>query len=189
MAATPKPVLIAAIESRILVVRGERVMLDSDLATLYGVPTKALNQAVKRNLERFPEDFMFQLSAQESASLGALRSQSVTANDARGGRRNAPYAFTEQGVAMLSSVLRSDRAIAANVAIMRAFVRMRQVLATHKDLAKQLAALERRIDSQDQTIVEIVQAIRQLMANPPTPPETKKRSIGFVTQEEKPARR
>jgi phage regulator Rha-like protein len=174
--ATKKLILIAAIETRILVLRGERVMLDSELAELYGVATKALNQAVRRNSTRFPRDFMFQLTSEE---VRASRSQSVTLK--RGENvKYRPYVFTEQGVAMLSSVLRSERAIAANVAIMRAFVRMREVLATHKELAKQLAALERRIDSQDDTIVEIVQTIRQLMVSPHRPPEPKRPRIGFV---------
>jgi ORF6N domain len=113
------------IEHAILRPRGQKVMLDSELAALYEVPVKALNQAVKRNLDRFPEDFMFQLSQEEAASL---RSQSVTAKAGRGGRRNEPYAFTEQGVAMLSSVLRSQRAVQVNIEIMRAFVRLRQML-------------------------------------------------------------
>ncbi len=129
-------------------------MLDADLADLYGVPTKVLLQAVRRNAERFPEDFLFQLSNQE---LRDLRSQFVTSS--WGGRRTAPYVFTEQGVAMLSAVLRSPRAIAVNIEIMRAFVRLREVLATNKALARQFAALEARIDrrlaDQDQAIVEI----------------------------------
>lgn len=164
------------IANAILVTRGHRVMLDADLAVLYGVPTKVLLQAVRRNAERFPEDFIFQLSNQE---VGILRSQSVTAS--WGGRRTAPYVFTEQGVAMLSSVLRSPRAIAVNIEIMRAFVRLREALAANKELAKQFAALEARIDrrlaDQDQAIVEILRAIRELM-NPLT--DRPKRRIGFV---------
>ncbi len=166
------------IANAILVARGHRVMLDADLADLYGVPTKALLQAVRRNAERFPEDFMFELKAEE---WKALRSQIVTSNPGRGGRRYAPFVFTEQGVAMLSSVLRTPRAIAVNIEIMRAFVRLREVLAANKELAKQFAALEARIDrrlaDQDQAIVEILQAIRKLM-NPPT--NAPKRKIGFV---------
>jgi len=175
-----KLALTAPIEPRILIIRGQRVMLDADLAALYGVPTKALNQAVRRNLDRFPEDFMFVLSSKE---VETWRSQFVTSNPAaKMGLRRPPLAFTEQGVAMLSSVLRSKRAIAANVAIMRAFVRMREALATHKELAKKLAELERRIDSQDETIVEIVQTIRRLMASSssPLPDSRPKRRIGFV---------
>jgi hypothetical protein len=164
------------IAGTILVARGCRVMLDADLASLYGVPTKALLQAVRRNAERFPKDFMFELSNQE---LRDLRSQFVTAS--WGGRRTTPCVFTEQGVAMLSSVLRSPRAIAVNIEIMRAFVRLREVLATNKELARQFAALEGRIEKrladQDQVIVEILQAIRQLMKPPATAP---KRKIGFV---------
>ena len=167
-----QPMAIEAIANRIHVLRGQRVMLDADLAQLYGVETKALNQAVKRNLARFPADFMFQL---ERRDLAVLRSQIVTSS--WGGRRTAPYAFTEQGVAMLSSVLRSERAIAANIAIMRAFVRMREILATHTVLARKLNELERRIDSQDETIVEILGAIRQLMAQPNPP----RRRLGFPT--------
>jgi hypothetical protein len=142
------------------------------------VPTKALLQAVRRNAERFPEDFMFELEAEE---WEGLRSQIVTSNVGRGGRRYAPFVFTEQGVAMLSSVLRTPRAIAVNIEIMRAFVRLREVLAANKELAKQFAALEARIDrrlaDQDQAIVEILHAIRELM-NPPA--NAAKRKIGFV---------
>jgi len=166
------------IANTILIARGHRVMLDAELASLYGVPTKVLLQAVRRNAERFPEDFMFALTPGEWA---LLRSQVVTSKPGRGGRRYAPLVFTEQGVAMLSSVLRSPRAIAVNIEIMRAFVRLREVLAANKELAKQFAALEARIDrrlaDQDQAIVEILQAIRELMAAPPAGP---KRKIGFV---------
>jgi hypothetical protein len=164
------------IANAILVVRGCRVMLDADLAILYGVPTKVFLQAVRRNAERFPEDFMFQLSNQE---LRDLRSQFVTSS--WGGRRTTPCVFTEQGVAMLSSVLRTPRAIAVNIEIMRAFVRLREVLATNKELARRFAALETRIEKrlgdQDQVIVEILQAIRKLMSPPASAP---KRKIGFV---------
>jgi hypothetical protein len=146
-------------------------MLDVHLAELYEVPTKVLNQAVKRNLDRFPEDFMFQLNAEEAHSL---RSQFVTSNLGRGGRRYLPYAFTEQGVAMLSSVLKSPRAVQVNIAIMRAFVRLRQLLATHRDLAEKLAEMEKKYDKQFKIVFEI---IRQLMEPPPKP---KKGQIGFV---------
>ncbi len=136
------------IGSRIHVLREQRVMLDADLAELYGVPTKALVQAVKRNLTRFPSDFMFQLSVEE---FGALRSQPVTSNPAhkpgRGGRRTAPYAFTEQGVAMLSSVLSSERAVIVNIEIMRTFVQIRQLAASHNDLAKRLVELEDKTEA------------------------------------------
>lgn len=165
-----------AIEQRILLVRGHKVLLDSDLAALYQVQTKVLVQAVKRNVERFPEDFMFQLNTDEFENL---RSQIVTSNNGgRGGRRTAPYAFTEQGVAMLSTVLRSPRAITVSIEIMRAFVRLRQVLASHKVLARKLAALEKKYDVQFKAVFE---AIRQLMA----PPLPKRRGIGFVIDEDR----
>jgi hypothetical protein len=158
----------------ILLIRGQKVMLDSDLAELYGVETKVLIQAVKRNLARFPEDFMFQLTQQEHTNL---RSQIVTSK--RGGRRYPPYAFTEQGVAMLSSVLRSERAIYVNIAIMRAFVQLRQLLASNTELSRKLAALERKYDAQFKVVFD---AIRELM----TPPEPKnKRPIGFGPWEDK----
>lgn len=173
-----EPVPIEAIARRILVLRGQRVMMDIDLAQLYGVETKALNQAVKRNLARFPGDFMFQLTLEEAQ---VSRSQSVTLKRGQNVKYR-PYAFTEQGVAMLSSVLRSERAIAANIAIMRAFVRMREILAAHTVLAGKLNELERRIDSQDETIVEILGAIRQLMSPPPAPA---RRPIGFITPDER----
>ena len=161
------------IESRILILRSHKVMLDSDLANLYGVPVKVLNQAVKRNRERFPTDFMFQLTVMEA---GRLRSQTVTLKTGRGRHRKyLPYVFTEQGVAMLSSVLRSKRAIRVNIEIMRAFVRLRQMLASHTDLARKLAALEKKYDAQFKVVFD---AIRELM----TPPETRKgKSIGFVS--------
>ncbi len=157
------------VERKILAIRGERVMLDADLAELYGVETKALTRAVRRNLARFPEDFMFRLTAEEHA---ALRRQTGTSNTGRGGRRYAPYVFTEQGVAMLSGVLHSPRAVAVNVEIMRAFVRLRAMLATHVDLARKLAALERNYDAQFKVVFD---AIRDLM----TPPAKKKPAIGF----------
>jgi hypothetical protein len=161
----------------ILLLRGQRVLLDTDLAKLYGAETRVLVQAVKRNLGRFPEDFMFQLDTEE---VIALRSQSVISNAGRGGRRYAPYAFTEQGVAMLSSVLSSPQAISVNIEIMRAFVRLREMLASNKELAAKLTELERKLKTHDQAIAGIFDAIRQLMAPPPAP---KKQSIGFVTDE------
>jgi hypothetical protein len=157
----------------ILVIRRLRVLLDEDLASLYGVETRSLLQAVKRNVERFPPDFMFELSA---AEWTALRSQSVTSKPGRGGRRYAPYAFTEQGVAMLSSVLNSDRAIAVNIEIMRTFVRIRNLLATNKAVARRFERLESKVASHDQAIVGILSAIRQLMK----PPDMKRRGIGFT---------
>ena len=152
-----------SIDQRTIVfVRGQRVMLDADLAALYGVPTKALVQAVRRNLARFPEDFMFRLTRDEA---GRLRSQFVTSNprQGRGGRRFLPYAFTEHGVAMLSSVLRSRRAIDVNIAIMRAFVRLRQLSLSHEELARKLTALEKKYDAQFRAVFD---AIRQLMSAP-----------------------
>ena len=162
--------LVERITQTILFVRGEKVLLDEDLAVLYGVQTKALVQAVKRNLERFPDDFMFQLSQEEWENL---RSQSVTSSlEGYGGRRYAPYAFTQEGVAMLSSVLRSDQAVQVNIEIMRAFVRLREILSTNHELAKKLENLERKYDSQFKAVFD---AIRQLMA----PPVPKKKPIGF----------
>jgi hypothetical protein len=157
----------------ILVLRRHRVLLDEDLAELYGVETRALVQAVKRNLSRFPSDFLFQLTAAEWA---ALKSQSVISNTRRGGRRYAPYAFTELGVAMLSSVLNSERAIAVNIEIMRAFVRIRELLASDKALALKFKQLEHKLATHDQAIAGILTAIRELM-NPSAP---KRRGIGFT---------
>ena len=158
------------IERAILVLRGHRVMLDADLASLYDVETRVLVQAVKRNIERFPDDFMFQLTADE---FERLKSQSVISTPpGRGGRRTAPYAFTEQGVAMLSSVLRSSRAVQVNIEIMRAFVRLRRLLQQNADLARKLAALEKKYDSQFKVVFD---AIRELMMPHPKP----KRRIGF----------
>jgi phage regulator Rha-like protein len=153
------------IENKIYLIRGHKVMLDKDLAKLYEVPTKKLTQAVKRNIRRFPGDFMLLLTRQEVRNL---RSQFVTSS--WGGRRYAPYVFTEQGVAMLSSVLNSERAIQVNIAIMRAFVKLRQILSTHKELAHKLDELERKIEKHDVEIRSIFEAIRQLMAPPVTKP-------------------
>jgi hypothetical protein len=164
------------IEQLILLIRGHKVMLDADLADLYGVETRVLLQAVKRNSNRFPTDFMFQLSAEEADSL---RSQFVISKSSRGGRRYLPYAFTEQGVAMLSSVLHSDQAVEINIQIMRAFVRLREMILSNKDLARKLDALERRLQGHDVHIRSLFEAIRQLMA----PPEPKKRKIGFLVEE------
>ena len=158
------------IAQRILLIRGHRVMLDSDLAELYEVTTKRLNEQVRRNIKRFPPDFMFQLSREE---FDFLRSQNATLKTARGQHRKyLPYAFTEQGVAMHSGVLNSGRAIDVNVAIMRAFVKLREFALTHKELSRKLNDLERKYDSQFKVVFD---AIRQLM----TPPEPKRRKIGF----------
>lgn len=159
---------VKRIAEAILFLRGHKVMLDADLAALYDVPTKVLVQAVKRNLGRFPGDFMFRLNAED---VLALRSQIVTSNS-RGGRRTIPYAFTEQGVAMLSSVLHSSRAVQVNIEIMRTFVRLRRTLELHKDLGKKLDRLERKYDAK---FAVVFRAIRELMA----PPALPKRRIGY----------
>lgn len=159
---------IERIEETIFIVRGQKVMLSPNLAELYQIEPRALVQAVKRNIERFPEDFMFQLTNEEFKNL---KSQIVISSWG-GARRGRPYAFTEQGVAMLSSVLRSKRAVQVNIEIMRAFVRLRQMLATHKALARKLAALEKEYDEQFKIVFE---AIHELMM----PPEKAKKKIGF----------
>ena len=159
------------IADAILLVRGQKVMLDSDLASLYGVTTKRLNQQVKRNIEWFPADFMFQLTAEENE---ALRLQIATLKGGRGQHRKyPPYVFTEHGAIMAASVLNSPRAIQVSVHVVRAFVRLREVLATHKDLARKLEDLEKKYDAQFRVVFD---AFRQLMAPPPEP---KKRGIGF----------
>jgi hypothetical protein len=168
-------------ERRILLIRGIKVMLSHDLAELYGVETKALNRAVKRNTERFPKDFMFRLSDKEWSDLrcqiGTSSSKDKADIKSWGGSRVAPYAFTEQGVAMLSSILRSRRAALVNIAIMRAFVRLREMLLTNTELARKLAALESKYDSQFKVVFD---AIRQLMA----PPDKKISRIGFLSPKE-----
>ncbi|MEW6571541.1 MAG: ORF6N domain-containing protein [Nitrospirota bacterium] len=166
---------VEMIERKILMIRGKKVMLDSDLAELYGVPTRRLNEQVRRNISRFPDDFMFQLTSEESENL---RSQFATSSSGHGGRRYLPYVFTEQGVAMLSSVLNSERAIQVNIAIMRAFVKLREMIASHKDLVKRLDELEKEYDEQFRVVFD---AIRELM----TPPEPKRKKIGFRREEEK----
>ena len=169
------------IEQRIYLIRNQKVMLDRDLAELYGVSTRVLNQAVKRNIDRFPEDFMFQLTLDEAdvwwkhVLAGRSRSQFVTLK--RGENiKYQPYAFTEHGILMLSSVLRSERAVAVNIAIMRTFVKLREMLASQKDLVRRLDELEKKYDKHFQVVFD---AIRQLM----TPPEKPKRQIGFVVKE------
>jgi len=147
---------VELIEKRIYLIRGKKVMLDSDLAELYKVETRTLIQAVKRNINRFPSDFMFQLNYQEVASL---RSQIVISKTGRGGRRYQPYVFTEQGVAMLSSVLNSERAIEVNIHIMRAFVKLREMIASHKDLAKKLDELEKKYDEQFRVIFDAIREV------------------------------
>ena len=164
------PMVAQTIADSIVMLRGERVLLDADLAELYGVETKSLNRAVRRHRDRFPADFCIQLTAEEGANL---RYRSGTSS--WGGRRYLPLAFTEQGVAMLSSVLHSKRAVMANVEVMRAFVRLRRMLAAHADLARKLEALEKRYDAQFKAVFD---AIRELMA-PPEP--TRRRRIGSVS--------
>ena len=183
------PALQPHIASRILALREQRVMLDADLAELYGVETRVLIQAIKRNATRFPADFMFQLDADEYA---ALRSQFVISNVGRGGRRYAPYAFTEQGVAMLSTVLNSERAVVINIEIMRTFVRVRTLASSQQDLAKQLTELQDKTESLAMShetfsrntrnqLKQVFDTLRELM----TPPEPNKRPIGFVTPQDK----
>jgi len=190
---------VQQIANAIYWVRGEKVLLDFDLATLYGVPTKTLNQAVKRHATRFPEDFMFQLSAEETRFLRSKFvtaksqavdnqwilpnwSQFVTSSRKHRGQSYRPYAFTEQGVAMLSSVLNSERAVKVNIAIMRAFVKLRQTLETNRELARKFSELEKRVGKHDEEIDAILEAIRQLMA----PPEKPRREIGFHVREKAP---
>jgi len=167
---------IGQIEQRILIIRGQRVMLDADLAELYGVETKQLVRAIKRNISRFPPDFMLQLSKDDFENL---RRHFGTSSQ-WGGRRYPPYAFTEQGVAMLSSVLRSKRAIQVNIEIMRAFVRLRRILASHAGLARKLDILEKKYDAQFRVVFD---AIRQLSSPPESEPEPPKKRIGFLVEE------
>ena len=174
---------IEHIARSILVLRGQRVLLDTDLAVLYGVPTKRFNEQVKRNLARFPADFMFQLSTEEA---GALRSQFATLNVGRGQHRKyLPYAFTEHGAIMAASILNSPRAVEMSIYVVRAFVQLRELLTSNKELAKRLDELEarilRKLATHDEAIATILRTIRELM----NPPEPKKRPIGFVELEEK----
>ncbi|PYJ01688.1 MAG: DNA-binding protein [Verrucomicrobia bacterium] len=168
---------IGRITHRILNLRGQKVLLDRDLAVLYGVETRALNQAVKRNIDRFPEDFVFTLSREEIERI----SQTVTSSSSLKFSKQV-RAFTEEGVAMLSSVLNSDRAIKVNIAIMRVFVKLRETLETNRELAKKFAELESRVGKHDEEIAAILEAMRQLMA----PPEKPRREIGFHVREQAP---
>ena len=171
---------LPAVQKRILVVRERHVMLDEDLAELYGVETRRLVEQVKRNIERFPSDFMFRLNKEEAA---ALRSQSATSRG-RGGRRYAPYVFTEQGVAMLSGVLRSETAVTVNIAIMLAFVELRRAATSYTAIERRLTDLERetveRLGKHEEQLLEIFKALRQLISPPPRP----KRRVGFGLPEE-----
>jgi hypothetical protein len=171
-------VAVEQIARTILVLRGQKVLLDADLARLYGVTTGNLTKAVQRNRDRFPVDFMFRLTSEEARSLTFHFGRSK----GRGGRRTLPYVFTEQGVAMLSSVLRSGRAVQVNIAIMRAFVKLREVLETNRELARRFDELEQRVGKHDEEIAAIIEAIRQLMA----PPEKPKPEIGFHVRETAP---
>jgi hypothetical protein len=169
-----KDISVEIVAKRILFIRGLKVMLDSDLAEIYGVKTKELNQAVQRNKDRFPTDFMIRLTSEE---LRNLRFQ-IGPSSLHGGRRYLPYAFTQEGTAMLSGILRSAVAVRANIAIMRAFVKVREILETHKDLARRLEALERKFNSHDYQLKAVFDAIKQMMNEPAKP----KRRIGFLEE-------
>ena len=180
---------IAIITSVIRTIRGRKVILDADLARIYKVPTKALNQAVKRNLKRFPNDFLFQLTLEEVADLN--RSQIVTGSQKHRDPRLLPYAFTENGAIMAANVLNSPEAVRMSVFVVRAFVQMRDLLGSTKELAKQLAALEKkltaRLDGHEVAIIEVLQRVMEILDPPPPPPEPPRRRIGFqVGPEEKP---
>jgi len=172
------PALVASVERRIYLVRGHKVMLDVDLAELYGVPTKRLNEQVKRNQKRFPPDFMFRLTAAETKTLMTLRSQSATLKRGQH-RKYLLYVFTEQGVAMLSSVLNSNRSIAVNIVIMRAFVKLRELSARNQDMVRKLSEMEKKYDTQFR---QVFRAIRQLM-EPVAEPLPARRRIGFVANQ------
>ncbi len=165
------------IEQRIFLLRNQKVMIDRDLAELYGVETKHLNRQVKRNIQRFPEEFMFQLSIEERNQLVTICHRFKTMKHSS----SLPYAFTEHGVAMLASVLKSDRAVKISIHIIKAFVKLREIFSTHKELANKLAQLERKIENHDEEIRLIFDAIRQLM----TPPEARQKQIGFLKVKEK----
>jgi phage regulator Rha-like protein len=175
---------IEPVESLIHLIRGQRVILDADLARIYGVPTRQLNQAIKRNLDRFPDDFAFQLEPQEVA---ALRSQ-IVISKGHGGRRYVPIAFTEHGAIMVANVLNSPRAVQMSVFVVRAFVKMREVLAENRHLAEKLAELERRLtgrlDVHEKAIVHILDEIKKLMEPLPPQPEPNRREIGFHVRDE-----
>ena len=167
-----QPTIASAVESRILILRHQRVILDADIAELYGVPVRQLNQQVKRNRERFPSDFVFQLTAKEHE---ILRSQIVISKETHGGRRYRPFAFTEHGAIMAATVLNSERAVQMSVFVVRAFVRLREMLATNRRLAARLYELENRLDTHDSTIQDLIEAIKELM----TPEEAPRLRIGF----------
>ncbi len=179
------PLSIEEIAQRILIVRGRRVLLDADLAAFYGETTKRLNQQVNRNRERFPEDFMFQLNAEEFANLRLQFATSSLKGASHGGRRYAPFAFTEHGAIMASMVLNSARATEVSVHVVRAFIELRNLVAGNKELASKMKRLERKVDSHDQAITGLIDSMRQLLA----PPDPKKRPIGFVIPDETPAKK
>lgn len=165
-------VSVQFIERRIYLIRGQKVMIDVDLAELYGVPTRSLNQQVQRNHKRFPEDFMFQLTKEEAE---ILRSQFATSSSTHGGRRFRPYAFTEHGVAMLSSVLNSERAVEVNISIMRAFIKLRQLMESNEELHRKLAAVIRKLSTHDQYFKVVFDELRKLAQQPTAP----RKQIGF----------
>jgi len=165
--------LVRQTESKIQIIRGQKVILDMDLAELYGVSVKQLNQQIKRNADRFPSDFLFRLSHAEHERL---RSQIVTSNVGRGGRRYLPYAFTEHGAIMAATVLNSERAVEMSIFVVRAFVRMREALSSNQKIVAKLSELERRLETHDSDIQQLIEAIRELM----TPPEHNRRKIGFA---------
>ena len=193
---TNLPIAVEQIDGMIRTIRGVRVMLDRDLAKIYGVPTKAFNQAVKRNRQRFPEDFMFRLTQEEAKALQASRSQTVTSSqrkdllrsqfvtsNQRGGPRYLPYAFTEYGALMAANILNSTRAVQMSIFVVRAFAKMREALRGTPELARKLAALEKkltgRLDVHEAAIVEVLREVMQILNPPPPPPEPPRRRIGF----------
>lgn len=169
---------IEIIEGKILLIRGQKIMLDRDLAQLYGVETRVLNQAVRRNIDRFPADFMFSLTREEIMRISQIVTSSGHSRSETLKFSKSVMAFTEHGVAMLSSVLNSQRAVQVNIQIMRTFAKLREIISQHKDLAKRLDELEKKYDTQFKVVFD---AIRQLM----TPPETKRKRIGFLQEKEK----
>lgn len=169
---------VEGVKGKIYLIRGQKVLLDADLAEMYGVETANLNKAVKRNIGRFPQDFMFQLTAEEA---GSLRFQiGISKPQSRGGRRYLPYVFTEQGVAMLSSVLKSERAVQVNIAIMRAFVQMRELAASNRELGRRLDELEKRLAGHDRQFIAVFETIRKMVQ----PEAEEQKSIGFKVEEE-----
>jgi len=177
-----RPIQAEHITRTILLLRGQRVILDAELATLYGVTTKALNQAVKRNAERFPEDFLFRLDRMEVEALN--RSQSVTGSQKHRDPRFPPFAFTEHGAIMAATIVNSPRAVEMSLYVVRAFVKLREILASNAELARKLAELERKLEGHDEAITAILSAIRELM----NPPQPKRRGIGFTADLERTAK-